>query len=248
MAWDKNCRNSGQGSLVMRLACICRPIVRNGSFRETRLCVELDISGRGIVKIRIAKLMVATISPPARDFVVTDGELPMIAARIETTVQWDGELHLTQLPCRKGDRIEAIILVLDGDMHSTEEDKKREAARQHFLAQARASTFRSAGLIQLAMNSMNAIDANIWVYSHDIRDPDKQLLAQQLVATVRPLVLPWQVGCEFIAAYRKLAATGFDETMAWSALGDMRSMAEDERQRESEEKDSRSAPKTARRG
>ena len=69
----------------------------------------------------------------------------MIAAKIETTVQRDGEPHLTQLPCRKGDRIEAIILVLDGEMHSTDEDKKREAARQHFLAQARASTFRSAG-------------------------------------------------------------------------------------------------------
>ena len=69
----------------------------------------------------------------------------MIAAKIETTVQRDGELHLTQLPCRKGDRIEAIILVLDENMHAAEADKKREAARQRFLARARASTFRSTG-------------------------------------------------------------------------------------------------------
>ena len=37
----------------------------------------------------------------------------MIAVKVETTVQNDGELHLTHLPCRKGDRVEAIILLLD---------------------------------------------------------------------------------------------------------------------------------------
>jgi hypothetical protein len=37
----------------------------------------------------------------------------MRAARIETTVQADGELHLTRLPCRTGDRVEAIILILE---------------------------------------------------------------------------------------------------------------------------------------
>jgi hypothetical protein len=51
---------------------------------------------------------------------------------------------------------------------------------------------------------MNAVDTNVWLYSHDTRDPRKQALAQQLIASTRPLALPWQVGCEFIAASRKL--------------------------------------------
>jgi len=37
---------------------------------------------------------------------------------------------------------------------------------------------------------MNAIDTNVWLYSHDTRDPHKQRLAQQLVAAARPLALP----------------------------------------------------------
>jgi hypothetical protein len=62
------------------------------------------------------------------------------------TVIWDdGELHLTQLPCRKGDRVEAMILVLENHVDSEEEEKKREEARQRFLARAEASTFRSTG-------------------------------------------------------------------------------------------------------
>lgn len=73
---------------------------------------------------------------------------------------------------------------------------------------------------------MNVLDTNIWLYSHDTRDPHKQALAQQLIATVRPLALPWQVGCEFVAASRKLAPTGFTETQAWSALVTMRALAD----------------------
>jgi predicted nucleic acid-binding protein len=72
---------------------------------------------------------------------------------------------------------------------------------------------------------MNVIDTNIWIYSHDTRDRHKQLTAQSLIATVRSMALPWQVGCEFIAACRKLAAIGFDETRAWTALADMQAMA-----------------------
>jgi predicted nucleic acid-binding protein len=59
---------------------------------------------------------------------------------------------------------------------------------------------------------MNVLDTNVWLYSQDTRDPHKQALAQQLIATVRPLALPWQVGCEFVAASRKLASAGFTET------------------------------------
>lgn len=73
---------------------------------------------------------------------------------------------------------------------------------------------------------MNVLDTNIWLYSHDTRDPHKQARAQQLIATVRPLALPWQVGCEFVAASRKLAPVGFTETQAWSSLTAMRALAD----------------------
>jgi hypothetical protein len=35
------------------------------------------------------------------------------AARVETPVEADGELHLTGLPCRRGDKVEAIVLILE---------------------------------------------------------------------------------------------------------------------------------------
>ena len=37
----------------------------------------------------------------------------MRAIRITTVVEKDGELHLSQLPCRKGDSVEAIVLLPD---------------------------------------------------------------------------------------------------------------------------------------
>jgi hypothetical protein len=64
----------------------------------------------------------------------------MKAVKIEAFVETDGELHLTKLPCRKGNRVEVIVLVVD---ETTE--AQREEARQEFLAQARASTFKSTG-------------------------------------------------------------------------------------------------------
>jgi predicted nucleic acid-binding protein len=72
---------------------------------------------------------------------------------------------------------------------------------------------------------MNAVDTNIWIYQHDSRDPAKQQAAKDLIAHVRPLVLLWQVGCEFIAASRKLAALGFTEDQAWAELVYMQSIA-----------------------
>ena len=73
---------------------------------------------------------------------------------------------------------------------------------------------------------MNAIDTNVWLYSHDTRDPRKQALAQQLIAITRPLALPWQVGCEFVAASRELAVVGFTEPQAWTALAAMQVLAD----------------------
>jgi predicted nucleic acid-binding protein len=72
---------------------------------------------------------------------------------------------------------------------------------------------------------MNVIDTNIWVYRLDTRDARKQLVATNVISTVRPLLLPWQVGCEFIAASRKLAPLGFDEAKAWAALAKMQALA-----------------------
>lgn len=68
----------------------------------------------------------------------------MLATKIETTVQNDGELHLTALPCRKGDRVEAIILVLSNG-EDADAEKKRQEALKRFNERADASTFRSTG-------------------------------------------------------------------------------------------------------
>ena len=73
---------------------------------------------------------------------------------------------------------------------------------------------------------MNAIDTNIWVYCHDSRDAEKQRAAQQVIETADPMALLWQVGCEFIAAARKLQPFGFTEDQAWQSLEDMQAMAD----------------------
>jgi predicted nucleic acid-binding protein len=73
---------------------------------------------------------------------------------------------------------------------------------------------------------MNAIDTNVWIYCHDSRDAEKQRIAQRLIETVAPIALLWQVGCEFIAAARKLRPFGFDDDQAWQSLEDMRAMAD----------------------
>jgi predicted nucleic acid-binding protein len=65
---------------------------------------------------------------------------------------------------------------------------------------------------------MNVIDTNVWIYSHDSQDPVKQAAVLNLISTVQDLVLPWQVGCEFMAASRKLIPQGFDESKAWAAM------------------------------
>jgi hypothetical protein len=64
----------------------------------------------------------------------------MQAFKVQTSIQTDGELLLTGLPCRKGNRVEVIVLVTD---ERTEAD--RQEALKQFLAGANASTFRSEG-------------------------------------------------------------------------------------------------------
>jgi hypothetical protein len=58
---------------------------------------------------------------------------------IETTIELDGVLHVANLPCRKGDRVEAIIVLPEQSGSSSQ-----HAARQRFLSRARQSNFRSS--------------------------------------------------------------------------------------------------------
>ena len=64
----------------------------------------------------------------------------MNAFKIQSVVETDGELHLTGLPCRKGNRLEVIVLITD-----EKTEAEREEALQRFMAGARASTFKSEG-------------------------------------------------------------------------------------------------------
>ena len=73
---------------------------------------------------------------------------------------------------------------------------------------------------------MNVIDTNIWIYCYDERDAEKHRLAKETVKAVRPLALPWQVGCEFMAACRKLERFGFAREQAWKALSHMQQVSE----------------------
>ena len=59
---------------------------------------------------------------------------------IETTIESDGILHIANLPCRKGDRVEAIIV-----LPQQNESSSQDAAKQRFLTRARQSQFRSSG-------------------------------------------------------------------------------------------------------
>lgn len=72
----------------------------------------------------------------------------MNAVRVETRIESDGELHLTELPCRRGDKVEAIILILERAFRpaaDVEREKVRAAAVEQFLELARSSSFRSSG-------------------------------------------------------------------------------------------------------
>jgi hypothetical protein len=59
---------------------------------------------------------------------------------VETTIESDGILHIANLPCRKGDRVEAIIV-----LPQQIEASAQSAAKQRFLTRARQSTFCSSG-------------------------------------------------------------------------------------------------------
>jgi predicted nucleic acid-binding protein len=71
---------------------------------------------------------------------------------------------------------------------------------------------------------MNAVDTNILIYVHDPRDPDKQLKASELIASLTDGVLLWQVFCEYIAASKKLSAYGLTREQAWHEMKKLRAL------------------------
>jgi len=62
----------------------------------------------------------------------------MSTVRVKTVIQKDGELRVSNLPFRKGDEVEAIVIMRD---NMRAEDRQR--ARQRFLDRANASKFHS---------------------------------------------------------------------------------------------------------
>jgi predicted nucleic acid-binding protein len=67
---------------------------------------------------------------------------------------------------------------------------------------------------------MIALDTNVLIYCCDQRDPRRQRIALDLVASATDAVLLWQVAAEFIAASRKLAEQGFTSEAAWQRLSE----------------------------
>ncbi len=63
----------------------------------------------------------------------------MDGLRITTIAEKDGELHLTALPFRKGDRVEAVLVLIEGN------GTDRERACVRFLERAAASALSSSG-------------------------------------------------------------------------------------------------------
>jgi hypothetical protein len=64
----------------------------------------------------------------------------MGSIRVTAVIETDGELRISNLPCRKGDRVEAIVILPDGGA-----TPEREAARQRFLDRAGSMQVRSSG-------------------------------------------------------------------------------------------------------
>jgi predicted nucleic acid-binding protein len=61
---------------------------------------------------------------------------------------------------------------------------------------------------------MNAVDTNVLFYAHDSRDPNKQKIAAELIASLNDGALLWQVACEYLWASRKLETLGYSYSEA----------------------------------
>jgi predicted nucleic acid-binding protein len=69
---------------------------------------------------------------------------------------------------------------------------------------------------------MNAVDTNVLIYARDPRDAVKWRKARELSHNMPNGALLWQVGCEFIAASRKLTPIGYTQAQAWGELERLR--------------------------
>jgi predicted nucleic acid-binding protein len=61
---------------------------------------------------------------------------------------------------------------------------------------------------------MNAVDTNVLFCAHDSRDPNKQKIAAELIASLNDGALLWQVACEYLWASRKLETLGYSYSEA----------------------------------
>jgi predicted nucleic acid-binding protein len=69
---------------------------------------------------------------------------------------------------------------------------------------------------------MNAVDTNVLVYAHDLRDPEKQAAAISLIESLTDPVLLWQVACEYVSVSKKLEPLGYSREQAWHDIRDLR--------------------------
>ncbi len=71
---------------------------------------------------------------------------------------------------------------------------------------------------------MNAVDTNVLVYAYDESSPAKRDRARALLASLGDGVLLWQVANEFVAASRKMIATGTEADVIWDRLDEIRTV------------------------
>jgi predicted nucleic acid-binding protein len=69
---------------------------------------------------------------------------------------------------------------------------------------------------------MNAVATNVLIYVHDDREPEKNVLARELIDRLEEGVLVWQVACEYVVAARKLAPQGYTPQDARQDIDDLR--------------------------
>lgn len=71
---------------------------------------------------------------------------------------------------------------------------------------------------------MNAVDTNVLLYAHDPRNPAKQAVALEILASLEDGLLLWQVACEFLSASRKLEPMGYGRDQAWNEISRLRAI------------------------
>ncbi len=71
----------------------------------------------------------------------------MQTIELETTVETDGEIRFTDVPCRRGDRIKALVVLPEAVIEKGEAARARGRAnaRERFLQLTHTNAFRSEG-------------------------------------------------------------------------------------------------------